>query len=48
MSEWNYVIGAYVLTWIGILGYGIRLARRLRRAANDLTNASSGGPEAGA
>jgi len=45
MSEWNYIVGAYALTWIGLVGYAIHLARRLRRAASDLTTVSSGGPE---
>ena len=44
MSEWSYIIAAYALTWIGLAGYAIHLARRLRRAANDLTNESSGEP----
>ena len=43
MSEWNYIVGAYTLTWIAILGYAIHLARRLRRAAADLTRAQTSG-----
>ena len=39
MSEWNYIIGAYILTWIGILGYAVHVARRLRRAADNLARA---------
>ena len=36
MSEWNYIIAAYALTWIGLLGYAVQLGRRLNRAARDL------------
>lgn len=36
MSEWNYIIAAYALTWITLLGYAAHLARRLRRAAADV------------
>jgi CcmD family protein len=43
VSEWNYIVAAYTLTWIAIAGYAIHLARRLRRAASDLTNVSADG-----
>ena len=36
VSEWSYVIAAYALTWVTLLGYGLMLLRRLRRAAEDL------------
>ena len=39
VSEWNYIIGAYALTWIAILGYAVHVARRLRRAADNLARA---------
>ena len=39
VSEWNYIIFAYVLTWVGILGYAVHVARRLRRNADNLTKA---------
>lgn len=39
MSEWNYIVGAYALTWIALVGYALHLARRLRRAAEDLAGA---------
>ena len=45
MSEWNYIIAAYALTWIGILGYAVHVARRLRRAAASLAAAGARGPE---
>ena len=41
MSEWNYVVAAYALTWATILGYALRLAVRLRRAAEDLDAVSA-------
>lgn len=41
MSEWSYIVAAYTVTWLAILGYTIRLALRLRRAATELTNVSS-------
>ena len=45
MSEWNYIVGAYALTWIGLLGYAVHLARRLRRAAAALHAADATGTE---
>ena len=45
MSEWNYIIAAYVLTWIGILGYAVHVARTLRRAAAALAAADVREPE---
>ena len=41
VSEWSYVVGAYALTWIVILGYALRLRYRLRRAAEDLAVSST-------
>lgn len=32
MSEWNFVIAAYVVAWAGLIGYGIRLLSVTRRA----------------
>lgn len=37
-NVWNYVIGAYAVTWVGLIGYGVRLFalnRRARAAAID-------------
>lgn len=31
-NVWNYVIGAYAVTWTGLIGYGIRLLVLNRRA----------------
>ena len=39
MSEWNYIVAAYALTWIGILGYAVHAARCLARAAAGLNDA---------
>jgi CcmD family protein len=39
VSEWNYIVAAYAVTWAGIVGYVIHLARRLRRTADALTRA---------
>ena len=38
-NEWNYVIAAYVATWIGIAGYAFRLMRITRRAEADYAEA---------
>ena len=32
MSEWNFVVAAYVVTWVGLIGYAGRLALLNRRA----------------
>lgn len=42
MSEWNYIIAAYALTWIALVGYAVHLARRLRQAADDLARDGAG------
>lgn len=42
MSEWSYIIAAYALTWITVVGYAWHLARRLRQAANDLARDGAG------
>lgn len=31
-NVWNYVIGAYAVTWVTVLGYSIRLYTLNRRA----------------
>ena len=43
MSEWNFIIAAYALTWIALVGYAVHLARRLRQAANELDRTGSAG-----
>ena len=45
MSEWNYIVGAYALTWIALLGYAAWLSVRLRRAAAELARADVHGSE---
>jgi hypothetical protein len=38
-NVWNYVIGAYAVTWLGLIGYAVRLvalSRRARRSAAEL------------
>ena len=34
-NEWNYIIAAYVVTWLGLGGYTIYLARLTKRAEQD-------------
>lgn len=31
-NVWNYVIGAYAVTWVGLIGYTVRLFVLNRRA----------------
>ena len=31
-NVWNYVIGAYAVTWLGLIGYAARLFIQNRRA----------------
>lgn len=33
-GEWSYVIASYAITWVVIVGYGVQLARRIRKAAD--------------
>ena len=40
-NVWNYVIAAYVVTWIGLIGYSVRLCVWTRRAKD--TAAELGG-----
>ena len=35
MGEWRFIIAAYALTWITLLGYGVYL-RRVRKRAESL------------
>lgn len=32
MSEWNFVIAAYAVAWVGLIGYAARLVMLNRRA----------------
>jgi len=38
-GEWNYIIAAYLVTWIGIGGYALYLRRITRQAELDLADA---------
>lgn len=40
-NVWNYVIAAYAVTWIGLIGYAVRLWLLTRRAKD--TAAELGG-----
>ncbi len=31
-TVWNYVLGAYAVTWVGLVGYAVRLFVLNRRA----------------
>ena len=43
MPESNgYIVAAYVLTWVMLVGYAVRLARVSRRAKEQLEQASRG------
>jgi len=32
MGEWRFIIAAYTITWITLLGYGVYLVRVRKRA----------------
>jgi len=38
-GEWNYVIAAYLVTWIGIGGYALHLRRITRQAEAEYAEA---------
>ena len=40
MNEWNFVWAAYGLTWAVLLGYGLYVRGRVRRARERLLEAS--------
>ena len=47
MAEGNaFVVAAYVVMWIGLIGYGLRLHRVSREARRSLDEASSEGRKA--
>ena len=38
-NVWNYVIGAYAVTWLGLIGYSARLmilSRRAKQAVEEI------------
>lgn len=36
-NVWNYVVAGYAVTWIGLIGYTIRLFVLTRRAKDTVT-----------
>ena len=42
-NEWNYIIAAYVVTWVGIGGYSIYLTRLTKRAEQEYEAAKNAG-----
>ena len=46
-GEWGYIIAAYVVTWLGIGGYALRLERATRRAEQAYDAARGVSPAAG-
>jgi CcmD family protein len=40
-GEWNYIIAAYAVTWIGIGGYALHLRRLMRQAEQEYADARS-------
>jgi heme exporter protein CcmD len=34
-SEWDYVIAAYVITYVVLIGYAVHVVRRLRAAQRE-------------
>jgi hypothetical protein len=45
MPEWRFIIAAYAVTWIMLIGYTIRLARLRRQSAALLAEATRQAPE---
>ena len=41
----GFVIAAYIVMWVGLLGYGIRLHRVFRDSRRSLDEASHGGTQ---
>lgn len=36
VSEWNFIVAAYAITWAVLIGYAVVLAGKVRRAARDV------------
>lgn len=36
VSEWNFIIAAYAITWAVLIGYVVLLAGRIRRGRRDV------------
>lgn len=43
-NVWSYVIGAYAVTWTGLIGYAIRLWLLNRRAKSTAGELGGGAP----
>ena len=35
VSEWNFIVAAYAVTWVVVVGYAIVLAGKVRRAKRE-------------
>ena len=42
MSEWNYIYGAFGITWVVLIGYAVQVSRAARRAERDYETATRG------
>jgi CcmD family protein len=45
MPEWRFVVAAYVVTWVVLLGYALRLVRVRRRSDDLFTDVLHQNPE---
>lgn len=45
MSEWNYVVAAFGLTWLVFAGYTLYLSGRVRRAERLIESAARSAEE---
>jgi CcmD family protein len=45
MSEWGFVIAAYALTWVAVVGYVVYLRVRTARARTELDTIAARGAE---
>lgn len=46
-GEWNYIIAAYLMTWLGIGGYALHLRRITKRAEQDYAEGERAAAERG-
>jgi CcmD family protein len=47
MTEWRFVIAAYAVTWVVIIGYSVHLVRTMRRSRDLLRTARDEAARAG-
>ena len=45
MSEWNYIIAAYVLTWVVLAAFALYVRRRVARAESAWRDDAGGASE---